>query len=84
VVSLRADLLDAHWLGKEIDEEFIDEMERRGVDICGEGGEFHSLVIDGPLFRKRMVIRNARDIRRKGISFLDQLNFELKERERLS
>lgn len=36
-------------LGKIISEELIDVFENLGVDVCGENGEYHTLVIDGPL-----------------------------------
>ncbi len=37
-------------LGKVLTPDYIKELEARGIDPCGEGGEFHTTVIDGPLF----------------------------------
>lgn len=43
-------LLPPSLLGRMLDEETIEVMARRGVDICGENGEYHTLVVDGPIF----------------------------------
>ncbi len=39
------------FLGKVIDREFIDNYPKN-ADICGENGEYHSFVFDGPIFKK--------------------------------
>ena len=33
---------------------FITYLKEHQLDICGENGEYHTLVIDGPLFKKRL------------------------------
>lgn len=42
--------LEANYLGKEITPSILDEFEEKGIDLCGETGEYHSAVIDGPIF----------------------------------
>ncbi len=42
--------LPAAFLGKIIDEKLLDDMEAYGIDPCGENGEYHTTVVDGPLF----------------------------------
>ena len=42
--------LDETWLGRVIDETFVAEVETTGIDPCGENGEYHSFVYDGPVF----------------------------------
>ena len=49
VVCARADLKDL--CGRVIDQSFIDNLPE-GVDPCGENGEFHTFVFDGPIFTK--------------------------------
>jgi len=44
-------------LGKTLTLEYIKELENRGIDPCGEGGEFHTTVIDGPIFNKPIPVR---------------------------
>ncbi|RLG16562.1 diphthine--ammonia ligase [Nanoarchaeota archaeon] len=52
VVSVSALGLDESWVGREIDEKVIEELvrlrEKYGIHISGEGGEYETLVIDGP------------------------------------
>lgn len=80
VIAAKDGLLSADWLGRRIDEELIDELKKEGVDICGEQGEYHTLVIDGPIFSRRIRIKDTKVIRRKEMSFLEILSFELEEK----
>ncbi len=80
VIAVKDGLLSADWLGRRIDEELIDELKKEGVDICGEQGEYHTLVIDGPIFSRRIRINDTKVIIRKEMSFLEILNFELEEK----
>lgn len=54
--------LDKSWLGRKITEDDVDKLveldKRVKLNIAGEGGEFESLVLDGPasMFKKRLVI----------------------------
>jgi len=57
-------VLDGSFSGREYDEQFLSEIPP-GVDPCGENGEFHSFVYQGPIFRDplycergEVVIRN--------------------------
>jgi uncharacterized protein (TIGR00290 family) len=45
--------LDRVFVGKVIDEQFLSELPEM-VDPCGENGEYHSFVYDGPIFKKRI------------------------------
>ena len=42
--------LDASWLGRVIDEQFVRDISATGVDPCGENGEYHSYAYSGPFF----------------------------------
>jgi len=50
VVAVRSDKLDGRFLGREVSQELVGELEAEGVDACGEEGEYHTLVTHGPLF----------------------------------
>lgn len=50
IKTINHTLLPKSLLGKIIDGEVIEEMKACGIDICGENGEYHTLVIDGPIF----------------------------------
>lgn len=77
VVAVRSDLMDDHWLGKQIDEEFMEQMEKRGIDVCGEYGEYHTLVVDGPIFSRRIEIKETKVTRREMMAFLHVSDFTL-------
>lgn len=51
VVSINAKLLDESFCGRIYDESFLADLPDN-VDPCGENGEFHTFVFDGPLFKK--------------------------------
>ena len=82
VVAAKTDLFDEEVLGQKIDGDFIKSLKelRRSKDItlCGEAGEYHSLVIDGPLFQKRMEIMEANKVSREEHWFLDISHAELR------
>jgi diphthine-ammonia ligase len=61
VVAVRADILDERWLGRDIDRGFLREIAAmdKGITPCGEAGEFHTLVVDGPIFKRKLVIQEA-------------------------
>lgn len=48
-VCVNARILGKEFVGRIIDEEFIADLPD-GVDVCGENGEFHTFVFDGPIF----------------------------------
>lgn len=48
-VSVNAKLLDESFVGRKVDEAFIKDLPL-DVDVCGENGEFHTFVYDGPIF----------------------------------
>lgn len=54
--------LDEKWLGRKIDEKCIDDLirlnEKVGINLAFEGGEAETLVLDGPIFKKRVKILN--------------------------
>ncbi len=73
VVATRGDKLGEEWLGRKLDDAFIADMEHMGQDVtpCGEAGEYHTLVIDGPIFKQRLEIISTERVLRDGHWFLD-------------
>jgi uncharacterized protein (TIGR00290 family) len=45
--------LTEEWVGKEIDVDFIKNLPK-GVDPCGENGEYHTFCYDGPIFKRKI------------------------------
>ncbi|MBL7473634.1 Dph6-related ATP pyrophosphatase [Robertkochia sediminum] len=55
-VSVSDSALGEAFLGRVIDRDFLNELPE-GVDPCGENGEFHTFVFDGPIFRNPVSFR---------------------------
>jgi uncharacterized protein (TIGR00290 family) len=83
IVAVRADVLDPSLLGRVLDHELVDELEAAGVDACGENGEYHTLVTDGPLFRAPIQITTREQMLRSGCWFLDVVAEPAGHRDRL-
>ncbi len=49
LVSVKSECLDQSFAGRVIDRSFLDDLPGE-VDPCGENGEFHTFVFDGPIF----------------------------------
>lgn len=62
---------DVLWPGREIDREFIEAVAKAPIDPCGENGEYHSFVFDGPLFAERVPWLPGEIRRSNGFSQLD-------------
>ena len=82
IVSVKAGLLGKEWLGRTIDRKFVSDLRRynSAIDPCGEDGEFHTFVIDGPLFKRRLEIVDSVKILEDGYWFLDVLQFDVEEK----
>lgn len=83
VVSCKADKLGEEFLGEYVDKDFVKEMEKRGVCPCGENGEFHTFVVDGPLFKKKIEITKSKKVLKEGFWrhwFLDIQEYKIVER----
>jgi len=59
--------LDQKWLGKKIDKTFINQMQelkdKYKVSMIGEGGEFETLVVNCPLFKRELKFENFKDFK---------------------
>ena len=65
-------VLDPSFAGRELDESFFSDLPP-GVDPCGENGEFHTFVFDGPIFRTPVHFRVGETVHRDGFYFCDLL-----------
>ena len=71
VIAVRDGVLPPDLLGRTIDDALIEEIVAAGADAAGEAGEYHSVVVDGPLFRRRLEIEPGEKSLRDGVWFLD-------------
>lgn len=56
VVTVNTALAPAELLGRTLTHELVDELLAAGIDPCAEAGEFHTLVVDGPLFAAPLAV----------------------------
>lgn len=71
IVAVRDGVLPADLLGVTIDADVLAAIERAGADAAGENGEYHSLVVDGPLFERPLEIEAGERSLRDGVWFTD-------------
>ncbi|MCX5806189.1 MAG: diphthine--ammonia ligase [Proteobacteria bacterium] len=63
VVATDERYLGEEWLGREINRAFIHDLKAlNNVDLCGEKGEYHTFVYDGPIFKKPVEFNVVRKI----------------------
>jgi diphthine-ammonia ligase len=65
------------WLGRRINRSFINELKEFDFHLSGESGEYHTFVVDGPIFKRRINVNNAERVRRGDSWFLDIKEGEL-------
>ena len=76
IVCVNEKHLDKSFCGRIIDESFVNDLPT-GVDVCGENGEYHSFVFDGPVFKYPIAFEKGEIVRRTyqehGFYFCDLL-----------
>lgn len=59
------------FLGKMLTVEMIPLLENLGIDVCGENGEFHTLVINCPMFCQRLQVSVSQKIKHNNYWFCE-------------
>lgn len=67
--------LDRHFAGRELEESFFSDLPPN-ADPCGENGEFHTFVFDGPIFKAPVKCKLGEVVERDGFIFCDLLSDE--------
>lgn len=84
IVGVFAEGLDEGWLGRHIDNASKDELKilrsRYGISIMGEGGEYESMTLDSPMFKKRLMINSSNKNVKKGVGTLDVTDVILEDK----
>ena len=57
IKKVNLDYLSEDFLGKTLTKELIEKIKSKGIDPCGENGEYHTFVIDGPIFDYKIDIK---------------------------
>ena len=76
VVAVDAAKLDASFLGRELSDELVEELEAAGADACGEEGEYHTMVTSTPLFSASVPLAWDGMVERDGHWVLDFTTYE--------
>jgi diphthine-ammonia ligase len=71
MVTVREPWLDESWLGRRLSADMKPLFAERGVDPCGERGEYHTAVIDSPLFSRPIRVSAGERVRRGECLALD-------------
>jgi diphthine-ammonia ligase len=73
--------LNEDWVGRELNDSSIAELciirERTGLDLCGEEGEYHTMVTDGPQFTKGIDIRSYSKRATDSLAYMEIHELEL-------
>lgn len=70
VTSVDQRSLSAEFVGRQYDHSFLDDLPE-DVDPCGENGEFHTLVVDGPMFSSGLSVTVGEKVMRGDFAFAD-------------
>jgi diphthine-ammonia ligase len=65
------EVMGERFLGQRITENLIQQLEAIGVDACGENGEYHTLVVDAPLFKNKIEIEFGTNSKYKTYWFIE-------------
>ena len=71
IVAVKTSVMDKSFLGKVLDHKLVDELIQKNIDPAGEGGEFHTLVVDGPIFNERIELDFIEIVERGKNHFLE-------------
>jgi len=63
MVTIREPWLDETWLGRPLAADMKPVFIERGIDPCGERGEYHTAVVDGPAFAHPVRVRPGERVR---------------------
>jgi diphthine-ammonia ligase len=66
VVSCQADKFGKNFVGRYVDMDLLQELKSKNICPCGENGEFHTFVVDGPIFKKRIEILKSEPVLKEG------------------
>lgn len=63
ISSVDGSKLDASFVGREYNSQFLEDLPKE-VDPCGENGEFHSFVYNGPIFENPVSVKKGKVVKK--------------------
>ncbi|HEY4613578.1 MAG TPA: diphthine--ammonia ligase [Bacteroidota bacterium] len=61
IVSVEPEKIERRWLGKPVNDQFRQTLATKGLDICGEKGEYHTFVTQSPLMKGRVQVEKWKE-----------------------
>ena len=84
IITVKGEFFGEEMLGKKLDKYLLSHLKEyaktSGVTPAGEAGEYHTLVIDGPIFKKRLELLESDAIERQGYWYLQVHKTGLKDK----
>jgi uncharacterized protein (TIGR00290 family) len=77
IICAKSDLISKGWIGQRVDKAFMAYLRSKNIELCGENGEYHTLVTDGPIFTRKIRMIKSRTINRDNYWFLDTVKYHL-------
>jgi uncharacterized protein (TIGR00290 family) len=71
ITSVKDGVLPAELLGEELSPETLLAIEKAGADLCGEDGEYHTVVTGGPIFKRPLELLTGGRYEREGYTVLE-------------
>lgn len=71
IISVKENILSEDYLGRILDKNLITEFIEMGIDPAGEMGEYHTVVLDGPIFTQPLYLEEKERVLKNGYWFLD-------------
>jgi diphthine-ammonia ligase len=71
IVTIRDGAVPRTWLGRRLTLDLVDEADAIGIDPCGEHGEYHTVVLDAPLFSAPMAVTWGEVVEHRGCWAID-------------
>lgn len=78
IKCVHAEQLPESFLGKVLDESVLEEMKAYGIDICGENGEFHTVVMDVLMFKYPLPYEAGEVLK---LQYVSAIELKLKEKK---
>jgi len=74
IVGVNSRQMDEKWVGRKVDSSFRDYLKKNNIDPCGENGEYHTVVINGPIFLQPLSLTLGGVISKNEYRLLDIVN----------
>lgn len=71
IKNVKLSCLNEEFLGKVLDRDIVSKIKATGSDPCGENGEYHTVVYDGPLFNKEISFNIQGNVITDAYGYLD-------------